>query len=69
MRSNKGAAGIDGITVDNFVQHFKAVGDDLIETIRQGHYQPLPVRRVYIRKPDGGQRGLGIPTIFDRVIQ
>ncbi|WP_444897734.1 group II intron reverse transcriptase/maturase [Microbulbifer sp. SSSA005] len=69
VRSNKGAAGIDGITVDNFVQHFKAVGDDLIETIRQGHYQPLPVRRVYIRKPDGGQRGLGIPTIFDRVIQ
>ncbi|QFT54039.1 group II intron reverse transcriptase/maturase [Microbulbifer sp. THAF38] len=69
VRSNKGAAGIDEITVDNFMQHFKAVGDDLIETIRQGHYQPLPVRRVYIRKPDGGQRGLGIPTIFDRVIQ
>ena len=69
VRANKGAAGIDGITIDVFVEHFKAVGNDIVETIRQGHYQPLPVRRVYIRKSDGGQRGLGIPTVFDRVIQ
>lgn len=69
VRANKGAAGIDGISIDNFVQHFKEVGDGIIESIRQGYYQPLPVRRIYIRKPDGGQRGLGIPTVFDRVIQ
>ena len=69
VRANKGAAGIDGITVDDFVAHFKAVGNDIVETIRQGHYQPLPVRRVHIPKSDGGQRGLGVPTVFDRVIQ
>lgn len=69
VRANKGAAGIDGITINDFVEHFKKVGNDIIESIRQGYYQPLPVRRVYIRKSDGGQRGLGIPTIFDRVIQ
>lgn len=69
VRANKGAAGIDGITIDDFVSHFKAVGDDIIESIRQGHYQPLPVKRIYIPKSDGGQRGLGIPTVFDRVIQ
>lgn len=69
VRANKGAAGIDGITIEEFTQHFKMVGKEIIESIREGHYQPIPVRRVYIRKPDGGQRGLGIPTIFDRVIQ
>ena len=69
VRANKGAAGIDGITIDDFVSHFKAVADDIIESIRQGHYQPLPVKRIYIPKSDGGQRGLGIPTVFDRVIQ
>lgn len=69
VRANKGAAGIDGITVNDFVEHFKMVGHDIVETIRQGHYHPLPVRRVYLRKPDGGERALGIPTVFDRVIQ
>ena len=69
VRSNKGAAGIDGITIDDFVSHFKRVGKSLIESIQSGAYQPLPVKRVYLRKPDGGERALGIPTIFDRVIQ
>jgi len=69
VRANKGAAGIDGITIDDFPQHFKMVGKDIIESIRQGHYQPIPVKRVYIRKSDGGERGLGIPTVFDRLIQ
>ncbi len=69
VRSNKGAAGIDGITIDDFVAHFKSVGKDIVGTIRQGDYYPLPVKRVYIRKSDGGERGLGIPTVFDRVIQ
>lgn len=69
VRSNKGAAGIDGITLHDFVSHFKTAGYNLVESIRQGHYQPLPVKRVYIRKSDGGERGLGIPTVFDRVVQ
>ncbi|MDZ7923268.1 MAG: group II intron reverse transcriptase/maturase [Marinagarivorans sp.] len=69
VRANKGAAGIDGITIDDFVVHFKAVGSHLVETIRQGDYHPYPVKRIYLRKPDGGERALGIPTIFDRVIQ
>lgn len=69
VRSNKGAAGIDGITINNFVSHFKEVGQSLIESIRTSDYRPLPVKRVYIRKPDGGERALGIPTVFDRVIQ
>lgn len=69
VRSNKGAAGIDGITIDDFVSHFKRVGKSLVDSIRSGEYQPLPVKRVYIRKPDGGERALGIPTVFDRVIQ
>ncbi|WP_444908902.1 hypothetical protein [Microbulbifer sp. TRSA005] len=43
---NKGAAAIDGITIDEFVQHFKLIGDEIVEIIRQGHYQRLPVRRV-----------------------
>lgn len=69
VRSNKGAAGIDGISINEFLEHFKQVGNDIVDTIRQGCYQPLPVRRIYIRKSDGGRRGLGIPTVFDRVIQ
>ncbi len=69
VRSNKGAAGIDGVTIDEFVPHFKDIGKRLVQAIRTGDYQPYPVKRVYIRKPDGGERALGIPTVFDRVIQ
>jgi len=67
--SNKGAPGIDGLTIDNFTAHFREHGKTLIECIRQGHYQPYPVKRVYMEKEDGSLRGLGIPTVFDRVIQ
>ena len=69
VRSNKGAAGIDGITIDDFVAYFKGIGQSLVQSIRVGDYQPYPVKRVFIRKPDGGERALGIPTVFDRVIQ
>ena len=69
VRSNDGAPGIDGLTIDNFVAHFRGCGKALTEDIRQGQYQPYPVKRVYIEKEDGGLRGLGIPTVFDRVIQ
>jgi RNA-directed DNA polymerase len=69
VRKNKGAAGIDGMTTDRFVAYFKTYGKGLVEEIRQGRYRPYPVKRVYIDKDDGSQRGLGIPTVFDRVIQ
>lgn len=69
VRSNKGAPGIDGLTIDKFQEHFKGHGKLLIEEIRQGNYQPYPVKRVFIEKEDGGLRGLGIPTVFDRMIQ
>lgn len=70
VRANKGAAGIDGMTIDEFpawvkVGHWTVV----VQSIRSGDYQPAPVRRVEIDKPDGGKRQLGIPTVTDRVIQ
>ena len=69
VKANKGAAGIDGLTVNRFVAHFAAQSSTLIDEIRHGRYQPYPVKRVYIEKDDGGLRALGIPTVFDRVIQ
>ena len=69
VKLNKGAAGIDGLTIDKFQAHFKDHGKYLIEDIRDGRYTPYPVKRVYIEKDDGSLRGLGIPTVFDRLIQ
>ena len=70
VRANKGAAGIDGMTIDDFPAWAKA-GNWLriLSELRLEQYQPSPVRRVEIDKPDGGTRQLGIPTIVDRVIQ
>jgi len=70
VRANKGAAGIDGMTIDEFpawvrTGHWKALKQQLVTAC----YQPSPVRRVEIAKPDGGTRQLGIPTVIDRVIQ
>ena len=70
VRANKGAAGIDGMTIDEFPTwvksgHWKAVLTKLVTA----QYKPSPVRRVEIDKPDGGKRQLGIPTVIDRVIQ
>jgi RNA-directed DNA polymerase len=70
VRANKGAAGIDGMTIDDFPVWAKAGNWKRIMTeLRSGQYQPAPVRRVEIDKPDGGKRQLGIPTVADRVIQ
>lgn len=69
VKANKGSHGVDGMTVDELLQHLKQNGSQLIESIRNGEYRPLPVRRVEIPKPDGGKRLLGIPTVTDRVIQ
>nr|WP_299244921.1 group II intron reverse transcriptase/maturase [uncultured Halomonas sp.] len=70
VRANKGAAGVDGMTIDEFPVWVKAGHWIVVEqSIRSDDYQPMPVRRVEIDKPDGGKRQLGIPTVTDRVIQ
>ncbi|MGI6745807.1 MAG: Group II intron-encoded protein LtrA [Firmicutes bacterium ADurb.Bin300] len=69
VKSNKGAAGIDGMTVEDALPWLKEHGDELLEMIRNGKYKPSPVRRKEIPKGDGGVRKLGIPTVIDRIIQ
>jgi len=69
VKENKGSHGVDGMTVDELLQHLKQNGSQLRESIRNGEYRPFPVRRVEIPKPDGAKRLLGIPTVTDRVIQ
>jgi RNA-directed DNA polymerase len=70
VRANKGAAGIDGMTIDEFPAWATAGGwTSVMNKLGTGRYQPAPVRRVHIDKPDGGTRPLGIPTVIDRVIQ
>jgi RNA-directed DNA polymerase len=69
VQANKGSAGVDGMTIDDLtshlVQHWPAIREHLLN----GTYEPKPVRRVEIPKPDGGMRKLGIPTVLDRFIQ
>jgi RNA-directed DNA polymerase len=69
VKANKGSAGVDGMTVDGLTdylkQHWPAIRDQLLS----GTYEPKPVKRVEIPKPDGGVRKLGIPTVLDRFIQ
>ena len=66
---NKGAPGIDGITVKRLPGVLKARWSEIEDQLLRGRYQPQPVRRVKIPKPAGGTRNLGIPTVIDRVIQ
>ncbi len=69
VKSNRGAAGIDRMTVDALEEYFSEHGEEIREQIRMKKYQPQPVRRVYIPKANGKKRPLGIPTVVDRVIQ
>lgn len=69
VESNKGAAGVDGVAIKSLRQHLKEHWPRIREELLQGTYQPKPVRRVEIPKPDGGKRQLGIPTVLDRLIQ
>ncbi len=66
---NKGASGIDEMTCEEVKGYLKIYGNDLINQILSRKYQPLPVKRVEIPKPNGGIRKLGIPTVVDRIIQ
>lgn len=69
VKSNKGSHGVDGMTVNELLPFLKENGDQIKKSIMGGRYNPKPVRRVEIPKPDGGVRLLGIPTVLDRVIQ
>jgi len=69
VRSNKGAAGIDGLSIDETAERLRWEWPSIREQLLQGAYRPQPVRRVTIPKPDGGERELGIPTVRDRLIQ
>ena len=69
VKSNGGAAGVDGMTVDELPEYLRTNWGTLKEQLLSGKYKPQPVRRVEIPKPDGGVRKLGIPTVVDRFIQ
>lgn len=69
VEDNKGSHGVDGMPVQNLRAHIMEHWTTLREEIQEGTYQPHPVRRVEIPKPNGGKRKLGIPTVLDRLIQ
>jgi len=69
VRQNKGAPGVDGMTVDQLPAYLKRHWPKVKQALLEGYYKPFPVRRKDIPKPDGGMRPLGIPTALDRLIQ
>lgn len=66
---NRGAAGVDGMKVEELLEHWRRDGARIRASLLDGSYQPSPVRRVSIPKASGGERVLGIPTVLDRLIQ
>lgn len=69
VKANKGAGGVDGITIEEVDKYLKENWEDIQEKIRRRKYKPKPVKRVEIPKPNGGVRNLGIPTVVDRIIE
>lgn len=69
VKENNGAPGIDGITVTQLKSHMRKYYEPLKRKLKEGTYQPQPVKRVAIPKPDGSKRYLGIPCVLDRVVQ
>ena len=68
-KANKGAPGVDAMTVDQLGDYLKQHWPAIREQLLSGTYRPKPVKRVEIPKPDGGVRKLGIPTVLDRFLQ
>ena len=69
VKANKGAAGVDGLDIEQTAQVIRQSWPDIRQALLTGRYRPSPVRKVMIPKPDGSQRELGIPTVTDRLIQ
>lgn len=69
VKRNKGASGVDGMTVEELKGYLDENLDIIREQIRMRKYKPSPVRRVEIPKDNGGTRNLGVPTVIDRLIQ
>jgi RNA-directed DNA polymerase len=69
VKSNRGSAGVDGLSIAETADYLRAHWPRIRESLLEGSYRPVPVRRVQIPKPDGGVRELGIPTVTDRLIQ
>lgn len=69
VKANKGAAGVDGLDIDQTAALLRTAWPEIRDQLLSGRYRPVPVRRVTIPKPGGGERELGIPTVTDRLIQ
>jgi len=69
VKANGGAAGMDGMSLAAFPAFARKNMPRIVTWLREGRYKPAPVKRVWIPKPDGSQRPLGVPTVLDRVIQ
>jgi RNA-directed DNA polymerase len=69
VRSNQGSPGADGMTIDDAKDHLREHWPSIRSQLLEGTYQPKPVKRVEIPKPDGGVRKLGVPCVVDRLIQ
>lgn len=69
VKANKGAAGVDGLDIEQTREYLKGAWPAIRMELLAGTYRPMPVRRVCIPKPAGGERELGIPTVLDRLIQ
>jgi retron-type reverse transcriptase len=69
IKRNQGAAGIDGQSLNMFEMNLDREIASLLLELQDKRYHPLPVRRVTIPKPDGGERLLGVPAVRDRVVQ
>lgn len=69
VRRNKGSHGMDGVSVERFAARQEVYIEELHQALKEGRYQPLPVKRVEIPKAGGGKRPLGIPAVKDRVVQ
>jgi RNA-directed DNA polymerase len=69
VKANRGSAGVDGMTTGGIADYLRQHWPTIRTRLLNGTYEPTPVRRVEIAKPDGGVRKLGIPTVLDRFIQ